>query len=251
MVKQLARLVARFHSLRPPISNKSSATKQTKKFDKTREIKAFQPVFEKEYLKVLEQSSSELKENYCKSIQQSVNKTIHTLHSTDSIVKEFDVEKLMSECGRIVSECESPLVFAHSDLNRSNRLINESLDENGNPVKRIYLIDFDYSCYGRRETDITAFFVSYKHKDHLFGDGPYPSDEEMKLFLDAYRLESEKLHPGYLEDPINSMEAMIKETKLFSLKGYMFLAIFALSMVVNSKDNVEKMKYYLVMVSTH
>lgn len=142
-------------------------------------------------------------------------------------------------------------MFGHMDLNRSNRLVNETVDENGNQVKKICLIDFDYSCYGPREQDFCGFFCSYKHKDYIFGDEPWPTDEEMKIFLEAYRLESERLQPGYLDDPLNSLEQLIKETKLHSLQYYLGICVFALSMVVTFKDNLERLKYHLVKTITN
>lgn len=167
----------------------------------------------------------------------------------EAILLEFNLDEF-DEIKKEQAKLNMPLVFGHSDFNRSNILINEILDTNGNKVKRLYAIDFDYSTYLPRGFDFGTYFCSFKHKDYLLGNDGFPSDEEIKFFVEEYRLESEQLQPGYLDDSINSTEQIVKEVKLSTLELYFARTYFSLGMSMQCKDNPEKRDTLMVILNS-
>lgn len=127
------------------------------------------------------------------------------------------------------------LVFQHGDFNRGNRIV-PNVRREGEP--RLYLLDFDFSAYGVRGRDLGRYFSNYRHHDDMFGDEGFPEDDqELELFLRAYQLESAKLNgDGYLQDPINSLEHLIMESKAYTLQAYLTDAFFGLFMMINQSE---------------
>lgn len=168
----------------------------------------------------------------------------------DSTLAEFDLVALEKFLKEIRKDCQPPLVFSHSDFNRGNRIVTKRTDKNGNIVSRIQLVDFDYSTTNYRGTDIGRFFSSYKHTDDNFGNEPFPTDEEMKLFLEEYRTECVSIMgDSYDKDPINSIEQMIKEAKIYALVGIFVDFWFCLLMYCR-QYNTDKKFYFLVCFET-
>ncbi|KAF7496532.1 Choline/ethanolamine kinase [Sarcoptes scabiei] len=100
-------------------------------------------------------------------------------------ISTIDVKECRTFLRQLISKIDSPLVFSHNDFNRGNRLV--QCDESEN--KRIYLVDFDYANYFARGQDIGRYFSNYRHKDDMFGDEGFPTDQQMDLFIEEYRKE--------------------------------------------------------------
>lgn len=235
--------MARFHSLRPPMSNKGFDN-WSKAFNTLfRDHHHFKKVYTKEYLKVLEEGPAEFKDQYCKSCFLIHQDSFLFL---DSILKDVRLDDLVDDTQRLIeANVHSPLVFLHSDFSRHNCLVEEKV-ENGETKKRIYMIDFDYCMYAPRGHDLAAYLSSYQHKIDLFDDADFPTEDQMKIFLEEYRQESERLQPGYLKDPANSIESLFKEAKFYSLKLHLLLCLFALSAIVPFRNNPKRVKVFLV-----
>src|SRR5699024_8669503 len=91
----------------------------------------------------------------------------------------------------------------------------------GSTSKELFLVDFDYATYNYRGYDLGRYFSNYRHEEDMFGNEGFPADEEMNLFLDAYREECGRLQGDhYLQAEINSIEQLIKEAKVFALKAF-------------------------------
>ena len=80
----------------------------------------------------------------------------------------------------------------------------------------------------------------------MFGDEGFPSDEEMALFLSEYRAECARQQGGdyYLNDAANSLEQLIKESKIYTLMAYG--DYFFCLMMYNNDPNGPKKEYFLV-----
>ncbi|XP_054157527.1 choline/ethanolamine kinase-like [Oppia nitens] len=114
----------------------------------------------------------------------------------------------------VIDHLQSPVVFAHNDFNRRNTLICESKDNNNNDLN-VYLIDFDWSSYGKRGVDFGQYFNCWGQEATDFGTGPFPSDQQMLPFIDVYIVEMSKLvGDDYPKLAVNSRERLLKEAKL-------------------------------------
>lgn len=62
--------------------------------------------------------------------------------------------------------------------------------------------------------DLGRYFSNYRHLDDMFGNETIPSDAEMGIFLEEYRLGCSQVQgEHYLKQEINSMKQLLKETK--------------------------------------
>lgn len=143
----------------------------------------------------------------------------------------------------------SPIVFSHGDFNRANRLVQTTKDESGNTHKRIYFVDFEYCSYNHRGFDLARYFTTFKHCYNTPDTMKvFPPNEEMLTFLNEYRNEFARLtSPEYLDDPINSVEQLIRETQIFSLYTYASDICFYLQMFIRNPDN-DRTEVYLVCI---
>lgn len=115
----------------------------------------------------------------------------------------------------------SPKAFCHCDFNRGNRIVKETIKEDGTKEKKIYVIDFDFSNVNYRGLDIGRYFSNYRQIEEMFGYADFPSDDEMKILLVEYREECGRLQGAhYLEQEENSLQQLIREGKVFALFAY-------------------------------
>lgn len=163
----------------------------------------------------------------------------------DDQLKRADIFGELQREEKITRSMGSPLVFSHLDFNRGNRLIRRKTDPTtGKATIEIRLVDLDYSNYNARGADLGRYFSNYQHRETMFGDEGFPEDAEMELFLEAYRQECARLlGTEYLDDEQNSMAALIKETKAFTLKAYYVDWFFAIFMLADQTER-EKVEYF-------
>ncbi|KAH9396450.1 hypothetical protein TYRP_019857 [Tyrophagus putrescentiae] len=225
-VKQLARVLAQFHSLQPPVS-KNGFIKWEAMNENLGKVPGAEAVCEKQFLTSIEADPALKAEYY-------------------EVFQDLDVVAVMSANKQAMAEVGSPHVFSHSDFNRGNRLVKEVKDDSGVTIKKeIYLVDFDYSTYNYRGYDLGRYFSNYRHTDDMFGNEGFPTDEQMGLFLNEYRQECAKVQGDhYLKLEINSLEQLIKEAKVFLLNALTIDYFFCL-MMYSLNPTGEKKEYFL------
>jgi len=132
---------------------------------------------------------------------------------------------------RAVQSAPKILVLSHCDFNRGNILI----QENGDKLD-LFFIDFDFTSHNFRGMDFGRYFSSWRHKDPHFGCEPFPTDQQMIPFIDAYIKESNRLTGNaFSKSEFNTREHLIKEAKLFTLVGLILDVTFCLWKI--SMDN--------------
>ena len=111
----------------------------------------------------------------------------------------------------------SPIVFAHNDFRMGNILLT---DDNGS-----LLSDFDYSVYGYRGFDFGSFFFGFETiKENTFR---FKDESVVREFIASYVKQSEQIYgKEYSDNECNSVEYILKETKLFAMV-YQFFFINA------------------------
>lgn len=144
----------------------------------------------------------------------------------DPILEKIDLVSFFDESLHLMLQTNSPIRFIHGDFHHNNRLIQSTVDENGNKSQEVFFVDFDLCNYTYRGFDLGRYFYTFKHAadPEESANQLFPQDEELKVFLTEYRNESARLSssPDYFADPINSMEQLIRETKIFGLHSYLF-----------------------------
>lgn len=141
-----------------------------------------------------------------------------------------------------ISDQNSTIVFTHGDFNHLNLLV----DSQSSDVK---FIDFDYSNYSYRGTDLGRYFVDCAQPEQ-FHSNDLIADDEMIQFLQWYHQESCLIHgEEYANDERNSVECLWNEAKLFAMFSFMVDVIFCIYMA-NEKfklNNVEQMESFLLL----
>lgn len=164
----------------------------------------------------------------------------------DDVLSEIDVLKEFDLIKSQIDRVKPPYVFSHSDFNRGNRIVAFEKNESGELVKQIYLLDFDYSNFNHRGIDFGRYFSNYRHKEDMFGDEGFPTDQEMELFLAEYRNECARIRgDSYLAEDINSMKQLRAESKVFTLNAYLIDVYFGLFMYITTPEG-PKAEYFLV-----
>jgi len=136
------------------------------------------------FLKTLEEK------DLIKMVQEKVAKTDYTPIETDvlnEILSLLDEKEISFLKGILPTSAES-VVFSHNDLHAQNVLV---LKKN----QKLLLIDYEYSNYNYRGYDIANFFNesvfdynSDVHPYYLSDETKFPSDDEMREFIQYYLL---------------------------------------------------------------
>ncbi|XP_017489703.1 PREDICTED: ethanolamine kinase-like [Rhagoletis zephyria] len=227
VVKCLARILAKFHSLDAPISNNAYKTSQKSYedfFNRRKHIYGWgnTEATGQKYLKALE-NHPEIKEQYY-----------------DEFAK-IDYHSEIVYVQNLKERLDSPIVFAHSDFNRGNRLV---VKDSKDQLEKIYLIDFDATSMNNRGVDFGDYFSNYRHREDFANEG-FPSDEDMALFLNEYREKCAQIFgTEFLDKKENSLEHMIDEAKIYTLGSYIGGTFFGLMWYQEAHDT-GKGQYFL------
>ncbi|CAG2103516.1 unnamed protein product [Medioppia subpectinata] len=148
------------------------------------------------------------------SVRQEIQKNKNDYKTLISVDLLDEMDWLRRMCERI----DSPVVFSHCDLNRRNTLVREAGVGQGLDV---YIIDWDYCCYTYRGADFGDYFMNWCQTELDFGGEPFPTDDQMLVFINAYIREMTAINGNsYTQLEINSRHRLIKEAKVFALLGY-------------------------------
>ena len=142
--------------------------------------------------------------------------------SKSETLKTYDIKQEVEWLKKTILESKSVLTFTHIDFRGSNIMVTET--------DGIVLCDLEYSCYGYRGFDFGTLFSEWGRVWGKWNEPhEYPNDETIKPFIDSYIEESTKLNGNkFSDDYRNSSENLLKEVKLFSLVGNMWIIIFML-----------------------
>ena len=149
-----------------------------------------------------------LKDSYLNGrVREEIIKKNYELLAKYNVVDEIEWLR------RVLVEVGSPIVLAHNDLNRRNILVREVDNQ-------IFFIDFDSSRYTYRGTDFGQYFSNWCQKETDFEYRPFPSDQQMFPFIDAYiKRMTEIFGESFAKQEINSRQRLIMESKVFALYG--------------------------------
>ena len=145
----------------------------------------------------------------------------------------------------IISDLKSPMVFSHNDFNRKNILIKESKNSIEDSV---FLIDFDWTNYNYRGIDLGRYFSSYAQSEPEFGYADFPSDDEMSVFLKAYiNRMTEIFGESYTKQDKNSLETLVKESKIFAMNTYLSQNLFFVFTIMGEQNDEKKRQYIVIL----
>lgn len=156
------------------------------------------------------------------SLEREFPKLAHTDSAGQSKTGlQLKVENIMAES-----------VFAHNDMLGGNILLPQ-------PPERVWLIDFEYSCYNYRSFDLANHWCEHAGFDCNYVRG-YPSDETQKTFLRGYL---EHACPGLVNgggDADLVIEYAQKVVNRYALASHLFWCIWA---VVQSRYSAVDFDY--------
>ncbi|CAG2115861.1 unnamed protein product [Medioppia subpectinata] len=163
IVTLLAQKLAKFHSLESPIPRDGTHRWLDVVFDEYFREGMFDGIKSKQMIDIINGSPHEC-------------------------LKGANLGHEMSWVRDAITSAPKILVLSHCDFNRGNILI----QQNGSQVD-LFFIDFDFTSHNYRGIDLGRYFSSWKHTDPHFGADPFPTDQQMTPFIDAYIQESDRL----------------------------------------------------------
>ena len=137
-------------------------------------------------------------------------------------LKAKDLKEELENLKQLIIKADSPKTFTHVDFRGSNIMLTET--------DGMVLCDFEYSCNDFRGVDFGTLFTEWGREIGTYLDPwKFTDDHTIKPFIDSYIDESTKLFgEEFASDPRNSFEHILRETKVFSLVGIMFFVLFSL-----------------------
>ena len=143
--------------------------------------------------------------------------------SNSQTLKNYDIGQELEWLKKVVLTSDSPHTFIHGDVRGANIMITES--------DGIVFCDFELASYGYRGFDFGTLFCEWGRSWGQWEDPhQFPSDDIFKIFINTYIKESVKLKgKQFNEDNRNSFEHILKELKIFTLVGYMWIVMFLLA----------------------
>ena len=147
---------------------------------------------------------------------------------------ENDLWKELEWIWERMRSSESPVVFTHNDFRSSNIMITEPNDE-------VVICDFEYSAYGYRGWDLVNLMREWGRDQWDFktmADLP-PKDSVFGPKIQIYVDECERIYgKKWSQNPINSVEHILKEIKIFLLCSCLFFSVFFLNMDENEPNSL-------------
>ncbi|CAG2117594.1 unnamed protein product [Medioppia subpectinata] len=142
------------------------------------------------------------------SVRQEIQKNKNDYKTLISLDLLDEMDWLRRMCEHIAC----PVVFSHCDLNRRNTLVREG---GVGPGLDVFIIDWDWCCYTYRGADFGDYFMNWCQTELDFGGGPFPTDDQMLVFIDAYIREMTAINGNsFTQLEINSRQRLIKEAKV-------------------------------------
>lgn len=165
-------------------------------------------------------------------------------------LRSFDARAEVEYVHRMINQLESPVVFAHNDLQEGNILLQKTKTS-----RKVALIDFEYCAYNYRSFDLANHFservYGYKLPTPPYftvHTEDYPTKEEQLGFIRTYLSEykevrdeaelpqhsdnlekrmSPRMHEWYSE-ALSPEEQMLKEVQVFNLAGHLFWILWSI-----------------------
>lgn len=146
--------------------------------------------------------------------------------------KENDLLKELVKMNKLLDSVNSPTVFCHSDFRGSNILVTGE-----EPDEKLIMVDFEYSAYGARGSDLSVFMTEW-NKEFFDFTIELPDDEVLKKFAEFYLEGMDMIEPGYSTLDVNSVQHLIKEIKVYTLANLMFFVAFMLNQSESLMESV-------------
>jgi len=151
----------------------------------------------------------------------------------DDLYKSLDVDGILKEVEAVATasaRLECPVVLCHNDLLSGNIMV----DRDGDDIRHMTFIDFEYADWAPRGFDLGNHFCEYAGFD---GDySRYPADPSMfvKEYLMAYQ--------G--SEPIESrIQHVVKEANVFALAAHLYWAAWSILQAKWSSIDFDYMEY--------
>lgn len=159
-----------------------------------------------------------------------------------NVLEKFDLESELKFLRVLAENSNSPVVFSHNDVQPGNLLVKKS---SALANAKVYVIDFEYSCYNYRGFDIGNHFAEWTN------DYNYPHYPYFKGNRDNYPSHSQKAHfvRSYLQafddDNVSDeeVEKVIVEADRLSLVAHFFWGLMAIIQANKSTINFGYLDY--------
>ncbi|XP_054157312.1 choline/ethanolamine kinase-like [Oppia nitens] len=141
-------------------------------------------------------------------------------------LKTHDLGQEVHWLNKTIEELNCPMVFSHNDFVHSNIMILDTPDDSGN---RIMLCDYEYASYGYRGQDLGTIICEWGHPwNDMKSFHNFIDDSLIEQFLRHYIDENVSIFGDkYLENENNSLNQLMKESKLFALVFKMTLILWS------------------------
>ncbi|KPM08212.1 choline/ethanolamine kinase-like protein 3 [Sarcoptes scabiei] len=188
---------------------------------------------------------------------------INITNEMNPLMKElirFDYENEFEILKTILSQCASPIVFCHNDLQEGNilltsnqeqlpRLLSEMPSENDDHFNdQIVFIDFEFCAYNNRGFDIGNHFCErmfdYSNPEwpHFYSDlNEYPNEQAQRDFVREYLKQWKELKQ--CDDEFDNENHLIKEAEFYILASHLLWTLWSLNSAATSKITFGYLEY--------
>ncbi|KAF7493676.1 Choline kinase alpha [Sarcoptes scabiei] len=216
LVRLLAQKLARLHSMQIPISKNSFRERIILSLKGWMGKDTWLEVYHGQFRQNLEVSNCE------KILSHNLERELDWL-----------CEKILSSM-RFDENLHKKIVFTHRDLNHDNIFVFENKQTQS--FYDIKFIDFDYSGYNYRGMDLGRYFSDCEQQKK-FSDQKIIEDKKMLQFIHYYIDENCQIYgESYRNDPINSPEQLLAESKLFVLYAMIIDIIFCIWTAMDKQE---------------
>jgi len=155
------------------------------------------------------------------------------------IFKTNDIKVELDFMKELMISCESPIMFTHLDYRSSNLMI---INNNNNNEEEIIICDYDMARYDYRGRDFAAILSEWGRSQWAWIksiDNFPPEDSAIIPLVEIYIKECEQIFgKKFTQNPINSLEHIINEIKVFLLNIFLFYAIISCAKSLDVNNNL-------------
>ncbi|KAI9256931.1 kinase-like domain-containing protein [Sporodiniella umbellata] len=150
------------------------------------------------------------------------------------------LEKEIKECKKLLSQVQSPIVFAQNDSQYGNVL-------QMNKTEELVIVDFDYAGYNPRGFDLANHFCEWMYDYHAHEPAAmnrelYPTEREQIRFLTAYLTTVSKFVKADRYENV-TVEDLQKEVAMYTMVSHLSWGLWGLVQASQSEIDFDYFLY--------
>ena len=176
----------------------------------------------KDYLGIIHDVLSANWSSFIQALKRSEIPDRNDMEEAAKLVYDYDIMHMVSWLTETLPKIKHKIVLVHGDVNLENCLVRQDVTD---PDERLVLLDFEFTAYGYRGSDIGHHFKNrslHIKRDVLFL--PYPGEKDRLSFVRAYIAELKKQPVYDFEESMDNEYQILLEAEFFGAIADLFMA---------------------------